>query len=87
VGLSRRQNVYPADIAQILPIAKTGKRRKYHIPNQPPKATHSTKKLVAITLRLAGPPTINNELIDAVPAGRNDRATVNPHNLVVGYTI
>jgi hypothetical protein len=25
VGLSRRQNVYPADIALIFPIAKTGK--------------------------------------------------------------
>src|SRR5277367_1619334 len=31
VGLSRRQNVYPADIALIFPIAKTGKPRKYHI--------------------------------------------------------
>ncbi len=36
VGLSRRQNVYPADIALIFPIAKTGKPRKYHIPDQPP---------------------------------------------------
>ncbi len=35
VGLSRRQNVYPADIALIFPIAKTGKPRKYHIPDQP----------------------------------------------------
>src|SRR6202795_2587369 len=36
VGLSRRQNVYPADIALIFPIAKTGKPRRYHIPDQPP---------------------------------------------------
>jgi hypothetical protein len=36
VGMSRRQNVYPADIALILPIAKTGKPRKYHIPYRPP---------------------------------------------------
>jgi hypothetical protein len=35
VGLSRGQNVYPADIALIFP-AKTGKPRKYNIPNQPP---------------------------------------------------
>ena len=36
VGLSRRQNVYPADIALVFPVARTGKRRKYHIPDQPP---------------------------------------------------
>lgn len=36
VGLSRRQNVYPADVALIFPVAKTGKRRQYHIPDQPP---------------------------------------------------
>ena len=36
VGLSRRQNVYPADVALIFPVAKAGKRRKYHIPDQPP---------------------------------------------------
>lgn len=36
VGLSRRQNVYPANVALIFPVAKTGKRRKYHIPNRPP---------------------------------------------------
>jgi hypothetical protein len=28
LGLSRRQNVYPADIALIFPIAKIGKPRK-----------------------------------------------------------
>ena len=36
VGLSRRQNVYPADVTVIFPVAKTGKRRKYHIPDRPP---------------------------------------------------
>jgi SRSO17 transposase len=36
VGLSRRQNVYPADVALIFPVAKAGKPRKYHIPDQPP---------------------------------------------------
>jgi SRSO17 transposase len=34
VGLSRRQNVYPADVALIFPVAKTGKPRKYHVPDQ-----------------------------------------------------
>ena len=36
VGLSRRQNVYPADVALIFPVAKTGKRRQYHIPDRAP---------------------------------------------------
>ncbi len=36
VGLSRRQNVYPADVALIFPLATTGRRRQYHIPDQPP---------------------------------------------------
>jgi SRSO17 transposase len=36
VGLSRRQNVYPADDGLIFPVAKTGKRRKYHTPDQSP---------------------------------------------------
>ena len=36
VGLSRRQNVYPADVALTFPVAKAGKRRKYHVPDQPP---------------------------------------------------
>jgi SRSO17 transposase len=36
VGLSRRQNVYPANVALIFPVAKTGKRRQYHIPECPP---------------------------------------------------
>src|SRR6202795_446428 len=33
---ARTKTVYPADIALIFPIAKTGKPRKYHIPDQPP---------------------------------------------------
>ncbi len=36
VGLSRRQTVYPADVALIFPVAKIGKRRKYHIPDRLP---------------------------------------------------
>jgi SRSO17 transposase len=36
VGLSRRQNVYPADVSLVFPVAKAGKPRKYHIPEQPP---------------------------------------------------
>jgi len=42
VGLSRRQNVYPADIALVFPVAKTGKRRKYHIPDRPPLSAEAT---------------------------------------------
>jgi SRSO17 transposase len=41
VGLSRRQNVYPADVALIFPAAKTGKPRKYHVPDQPPVAAET----------------------------------------------
>jgi SRSO17 transposase len=36
VGLPRHQNVYPADVELMFPVAKVGKRRKYHIPDQPP---------------------------------------------------
>src|SRR5271155_6105557 len=36
VGLSRRQNVYPADVALIFPAAKAGRPRKYNIPDRPP---------------------------------------------------
>jgi SRSO17 transposase len=36
VGLSRRQNVYPADVGLIFPVAKTGRRRQYHMPDRPP---------------------------------------------------
>lgn len=35
VGLSRRQNVYPADVALVFPVARAGNRRKYHIPDRP----------------------------------------------------
>lgn len=34
VGMSRCQNVYPADTGLIFPEAKTGRRRKYHIPDR-----------------------------------------------------
>lgn len=33
VGLSRRQNVYPADVGLVFPEAGRGRRRKYHLPN------------------------------------------------------
>lgn len=36
VGLSRRQNVYPADISLVFPIAAKGRRRQYHMPDRPP---------------------------------------------------
>jgi SRSO17 transposase len=36
VGLSRRQNVYPADVDLTFPVAKTGRPRKYSIPDQLP---------------------------------------------------
>lgn len=36
VGLSRRQNVYRADVTEIFPVAKIGRRRKYPITDQPP---------------------------------------------------
>jgi SRSO17 transposase len=36
VGLPKRQNVYPADVALTFPVAKTGRPRKYSIPDQPP---------------------------------------------------
>ena len=29
--MSRRQNVYPADVALIFPVAKAGRPRKYNI--------------------------------------------------------
>jgi len=35
VGLSRRQTVYPADIALVFPAAKAGRPRKYHIAEHP----------------------------------------------------
>jgi SRSO17 transposase len=36
VGLSRRQNVYAANVDLVFPVAKTGRRRQYHIPDQRP---------------------------------------------------
>jgi len=33
VGITRRQNVYQADIGLIFPEASTGRRRKYHVPD------------------------------------------------------
>ncbi|MBS1035910.1 IS701 family transposase [Gluconobacter cerinus] len=42
VGLSRRQNVYPADVALVFPNAKVGKRRKYHVPDQSPVAAQAS---------------------------------------------
>lgn len=33
VGLSRRQNVYPADVGLVFPEAARGRRRKYHLPD------------------------------------------------------
>ncbi len=41
VGLSWRQNVYPADVGLIFPVAKTGKPRKHYIPDQPPVAAEA----------------------------------------------
>ncbi len=41
VGLSRRQNVYPADVTLIFPVAKAAKPRKYHVPDQPPVAAEA----------------------------------------------
>lgn len=34
VGLSRRQNVYPADTCLVFPEAAGGRRRKYHVPDR-----------------------------------------------------
>ncbi len=34
VGMSRRQNVYPADTGLAFPQARTGRRRKYHVPDR-----------------------------------------------------
>ena len=41
VGLSRRQNVYPADVALIFPVANAGGPRKYNIPDQLPVAAET----------------------------------------------
>lgn len=34
VGLSRRQNVYPADVGLVFPEVARGRRRKYHLPDR-----------------------------------------------------
>jgi hypothetical protein len=39
--LSRRQNVYPADVALIFPAAKAGRPRKYNIPDRQPVAAEA----------------------------------------------
>src|SRR3546814_7210204 len=36
VGLSRRQTVYPSDVARIFTVARMGTKRKYPIPDQQP---------------------------------------------------
>ena len=41
VGLSRLQNVYPADVALTFPVAQTGRPRKYQVPDQPPVAAEA----------------------------------------------
>jgi SRSO17 transposase len=41
VGLSRRQNVYPAGVALIFPVARAAQPRKYHVPDQPPVAAEA----------------------------------------------
>jgi SRSO17 transposase len=54
VGMSRRQNVYPADIALSFPVAKTGRRRKYHVPDRAPISAElmlTEKKWQKITWR------------------------------------
>src|SRR6201997_5119246 len=43
VGGSRPQNVFPADVPPIFPVAKAGKPRKYHIPEQPPVCVESRR--------------------------------------------
>jgi SRSO17 transposase len=42
VGLSRRQNVYPADVALTFPVARTGRPRKYSIPDQAPVSAEAS---------------------------------------------
>ena len=44
VGLSRRQNVYFADVALIFPVANAGGPRKYNIPDQLPINSRSLPK-------------------------------------------
>lgn len=44
VGMSRRQNVYPADTGLIFPEARAGRRRKYHVPD---RTAVSAEKMLA----------------------------------------
>ena len=44
VGMSRRQNVYPADTGLVFPEAATGRRRKYHVPD---RTAVSAEKMLA----------------------------------------
>lgn len=44
VGMSRRQNVYPADTGLTFPEARTGRRRKYHVPD---RTAVSAEKMLA----------------------------------------
>ena len=41
VGLSRRQNVYAADVGLIFPVARTGRRRQYHMTDRSPVSTEA----------------------------------------------
>ena len=41
VGLSRRQTVYPVDVELTFPVAKTGRRRQYHMADRPPVSTEA----------------------------------------------
>ncbi|MBY0135323.1 IS701 family transposase [Paracoccus yeei] len=49
VGLSRRQNVYPADVGLVFPEAGRGRRRKYHLPDR--EAVSAQQMLEAKTWR------------------------------------
>lgn len=49
VGLSRRQNVYPADVGLVFPEAGRGRPRKYHLPDR--QAVSAQQMLEAKTWR------------------------------------
>ena len=36
-----RMRVYPADVGLTFPVAKTGRRRQYHMPDRPPVSTEA----------------------------------------------
>ena len=56
VGLSRRQNVWPADVGLVFPEAGRGRRRKYHLPDSiapgPPRATNHASRQASHPQRL-----------------------------------